>query len=85
MPEKRIVAISAHRNGIAGCPFHVVNFKDGKEDMLAIVFASGACATAVFNFGLLKGGDFKFGSNSYRGDHYDTWLRDEIRKHEEGV
>ena len=72
----KIVEIAYHRNGICGNGFHVVNFLakfkgngNSQSNMVAILFEeSGSCA--VLDVDLLAKGDAKFGSNSWRGDHF---------------
>lgn len=72
-----IESIQYHRNGISGAPFHVVLFADSGEEgsrKLAVVFDS-PWHTAVLDVGKLTQGDIAFGSNSWRGDHYERPLR----------
>ena len=67
-----------HRNGICGEGFHVVTFDwhdDGEtKRMVAIRFSdnhgSGGVCCAVLDIDLLAKGDIRFGSNSWRGDHF---------------
>jgi len=64
-----------------GVGFHVVLFRDGKENMLGIKFdnveGDETEYTAIFSVAKLTDGDIAFGSNSYRGDEFDedmtTW------------
>lgn len=82
----KIEEIAAHRNGICGDPFVVVKFKDtDKKSMLAILFYSGDCQTAVFDMDLLKQDIIAFGKNSHRGDHYDNVLRKAVKEWEENL
>lgn len=80
-----------HRNGIGGLPFTVVKFTDSdmpEREFIAVLMdltvddeeriEKGLWInppTAVFDLGLLAEGDIDFGSNSWRGDNYDTELR----------
>jgi hypothetical protein len=75
-----ISAIASHRNGICGAPFHVVLFADqGHEGSLklGIVFDEPHCC-AVLDIAQLYAGDIAFGSNSWRGDNYESFLRQAI-------
>lgn len=76
MAKIKILASAYHRNGISGAPFRVVIFKDSEDkgDKLAILFdEEHHCA--VLDVTKLAAGDIAFGSNSYRGDHYEPALR----------
>jgi hypothetical protein len=75
-PRIQILASACHRNGICGAPFRVVIFKDREEegDKVAILFDEKSHC-AVLDIAKLNAGDIAFGSNSYRGDHYETVLR----------
>jgi len=81
----KVVSIEYHRNGVSGEGFHIVNFKerDGRcrQDMIAMVFPTGG-HVAVFNYDLLKAGNFKWMENSWRGDNYEVELRAAIQEHE---
>jgi len=67
--------IQYHRNGISGAPFHVLLFRDPDQGhMLGIVFEQ-AYHVAVFNLDKLAHGNIAFGINSWRGDHYEPFLR----------
>ncbi len=77
----RIIATAHHRNGVCGAPFDVVLFQDrGPEGSrkLAILFDDqGHCA--VLDVAKLAESDIAFGSNSWRGDHFEEPLRKAIR------
>jgi hypothetical protein len=73
--------IARHRNGIAGEPFYVVKFTEGKDAMLGIVF-DAPHHVAVFNQRLLSDGKIAFGSNSFRAEHYEKPLREAIEQWE---
>ncbi len=75
--KPKIITIAYHRNGIAGEPFHVVLFDDNGDRMVGIVFEEPAHC-AVLNVALLSAGDIGYGSNSWRGDSYETALRESI-------
>jgi len=71
--------IKYHRNGVSGAPFHVILFRDESEgDMLGIVFEEKH-HIAVFNMDRLSVFDIGFGTNSWRGDHYEPHLRNAIK------
>ena len=73
-----IEQIQSHRNGICGSPFHVLIFRDPDEGrMLGIVFEE-MHHVAVFNLDKLALGNIAFGVNSWRGDHYEPYLRSAI-------
>ena len=74
----KIIAIDFHRNGVCGAPFDVVLFEDDSEcRKVAIVFErTGHCAVLAVD--KLAAGDIAFGSNSWRGDHFESDLRKEI-------
>lgn len=79
----KILAVARHRNGVAGTPFHVVLFKERiREDSrkVAILFDEPGCC-AVLAVDKLAAGDIAFGSNSWRGDHYEESLRQAIANH----
>jgi hypothetical protein len=80
----KIIDVAFHRNGICGAPFHVVLFDDRGNDgrrMMAIVFDERAHC-AVLDIALLHAGDIAFGSNSFRGDNYEPYLRLAIKEHQ---
>lgn len=72
--------IDYHRNGVAGEGFNVITFLDHelKRDMVAILF-SGRGQCAVFDRKLLGEGVIEFGRNSWRGDTFETFLRDVVK------
>jgi len=76
--QLNIEQIHHHRNGVSGAPFHVLIFHDPDEGrMLGIVFREDY-HVAVFNLDKLAVGNITFGSNSWRGDRYEPYLRDAI-------
>jgi hypothetical protein len=77
-----IIAIDYHRNGICGAPFHVVLFDDDVLEAsrkLGIVF-DRPDHVAVLDTTKLANGDIAFGSNSWRGDQYESGLRLAIKQ-----
>ena len=74
-----IIDIAHHRNGICGAPFAVVLFEDGGAEgsrKIAILFER-EYHCAVLDVAKLAAGDIAFGSNSWRGDHFESALRAE--------
>lgn len=95
-PDNPIVIkkIARHRNGVAGEGFWVVTFYDqslgDQYRMVGVLFGldedsrekwNGRCA--VLNIDLLDDGIIEFGENSWRGDHYESILRDAIKKYDD--
>ena len=83
MKLKRIINIARHRNGVGGAPFDVVLFTDkgeGGSRKVAILFEMESFC-AVLDVDKLAAGDIAFGSNSWRGDHYEPPLRQAIERH----
>lgn len=78
----KILQIAYHRNGVCGAPFHAVLFTEGrgkdKSRKMATVFEERG-AVAVLDVDLLNANNVKFGENSWRGDNYEDWLRQEIK------
>jgi len=74
----QIVEQAYHRNGVSGAPFHIFRFTEDGRNMVAIVFPDYPMATAVFDADKIGAGDIAFGSNSWRGDTYNTRLRNAI-------
>ena len=84
--EITIEKVEYHRNGVCGEPFFVINFKCVKVgEMVGIVFAKYNedhnkyfldmnPKVAVFEREKLGEGIIEFGQNSFRGDHYSSYL-----------
>ena len=73
----KILTIAHHRNGTSGARFDVVLFKDrGREGSrkVAILFEQEHHC-AVLDVAKLAAGDIAFGSNSWRGDRFEPFLR----------
>jgi hypothetical protein len=68
---------SFHRNGVCGAPFYVaiITDEDG-VDKLVIQFEEQG-HTAVLGLDQLTRGVIEFGHNSWRGDQYETEMRNE--------
>lgn len=84
MKLKRIINIVHHRNGVGGAPFDVVLFTDTEATSrkVAILFETESFC-AVLDVDKVAKGDIAFGSNSWRGDHYEPPLRSVIAMHYE--
>jgi hypothetical protein len=89
--EKRLTAIDRHRNGVAGAPFYVVLFawKDpgqrAPRAMVATVFDE-LSVLSVLDIAETQRGNIEFAAgNSWRGDDFEDWLREQIKAHEELV
>jgi hypothetical protein len=73
----KIIDTAHHRNGICGAPFSVILFEDSGPEgsrKVAILFDE-PYHCAVLDVARLAAGDIAFGSNSFRGDHYEPHLR----------
>lgn len=73
----KIIATAHHRNGICGAPFTAVLFEDtGPEGSRKIgILFDEPYHCAVLDVAKLAAGDIAFGSNSFRGDHFESQLR----------
>ncbi len=72
-----ILNIDRHRNGICGASFTAIVFRDTGEEgsaKLGIVF-DVPHHVAVLDIAKLAKCDVEFGSNSWRGDKYEPFLR----------
>lgn len=83
----KINEVHYHRNGISGEPFHVVKFTEKKTNFIGVVFPLDDGDTwngrvAVFDLDLLAQGNIAFGENSWRGDTYESALRQAITFYE---
>lgn len=78
--------IARHRNGVSGAPFHITLFRDEAERlMLGIVFDEPTYV-AVLDLQEAAAGNIAFGSNSWRGDRYESSLREAVKSPvEDGV
>lgn len=73
----QIVDMDHHRNGVSGMPFQVALVDDPNDgDTKLVIMFQAEGHTAVLSLDqLIQNEDIKFGSNSYRGDHYEHVLR----------
>lgn len=78
----KVQEIAYHRNGVMGEGFHVVAFTEDGHNMLGVVFTSHPSRTAVFDRDRLSAGNIAFGSNSFRGDYYASFLIEAIKQQE---
>lgn len=70
MSKIKIQAVAHHRNGTHGEGFHVIKFKDGKDEHIALVFdqvPGEAIRAGVID----TTGEIAFGYNSYAAE---CWL-----------
>lgn len=79
---KKILDVAHHRNGVSGSPFYVIRFRDGKQEMIGILFDTSR-HVAVFDSKLLAENVIAFAQNSWRGDEYEPFLRDAAAKYHE--
>lgn len=81
---KDILEIARHRNGVSGQPFWAVRFiadandDDNPAEFLAILTDTDSecyvlCVDLLAKYGV------SFGQNSWRGDHFETELREAIK------
>jgi hypothetical protein len=87
--EYSLKQMAWHRNGVAGLGFYVAIVHDPENgDMLVIRFnkeadyGAGAILCAAFKLSLLDKREIKFGVNSWRGDHYSTFMDQAIEANE---
>ena len=74
--------VAYHRNGVGGAPFNVVLFTEDGKQKVGIVFNERA-HVAVLDVELLTQGVIEFTQNSWRGDVYEGYLRQDIRAYHE--
>lgn len=82
-----LIDTAHHRNGISGAPFDVALFEDSGPEgspKIAILFAEPYLC-AVLDVGKLAQGDIAFGSNSWRGDHFESLLRKAIADQQNAI
>jgi hypothetical protein len=75
MRSIKLLSASYHRNGIMGDGFHVGIFED-TDGSKKLFVDFGEDRFAVLDIAKIADGDIEFGSNSWRGDHYWTTIRD---------
>jgi len=74
-----ILTADLHRNGVSGLPFYAALVDDANEgDVKLVVMFEDEGYTAVLSLNKLIEEDVQFGSNSYRGDVYESALRQEL-------
>ena len=80
MTTYTVEEIDYHRNGCTCEGFHVVKFTCSTAGkMLGFVFEESG-HVAVVNRDKIAKDDITFGSNSWRGDHYESFLRNAIKE-----
>lgn len=72
--------VAWHRNGVGGTGFHAVLFDNpGKGLMVAIVFDEPGCCAVLKVEPLSTAVGVAFGENSWRGDVFESALREAIK------
>jgi hypothetical protein len=73
----KIIDTAHHRNGVCGAPFDIVLFQDkGPEGSRKVgILFDEPHHCAILDVAKLAAGDIAFASNSWRGDHYESSLR----------
>lgn len=76
----QILNADYHRNGVSGMPFMAALVDDPSEgDVKLVIMFKEPGHTAVLSLDkLIQNEDIEFGSNSWRGDHYEAELREEL-------
>lgn len=76
----QIIDLAYHRNGVAGRPFKVALVDDANlGDVKLVIMFEEEGYTAVLSVDKLhEDEDISFGTNSWRGDEYETALRSEM-------
>lgn len=76
---RALVSIARHRNGVCGAPFYVVIFDDPEAGRMVATVFDEPNHVAVLNISETAAGNIAFANgNSWRGDHYEDWLRQQI-------
>jgi hypothetical protein len=79
LEKMTVIESDYHRNGVGGMPFKVALVDDPNEgDTKLVIMFEKEMHTAVFSLEKLAQGDIFFGSNSYRGDQYESALRGDL-------
>lgn len=84
--QLEVLSKAMHRNGVGGAPFSVAlvrDTSDGADRTMVVVMFDEPGHTAVLDVDLTAAGDIAFGSNSWRGDHYEGELRSTLRPDED--
>ena len=87
--DSKVISVAHHRNGVGGMPFYVVLFECGEmnQTMVAVSFEDDEGEgyqnprVAILGVDLLAKNDIAFGSNSWRGDRYASFVRGAIEKY----
>ena len=72
-----LLSIDHHRNGISGIPFTVatcIDYRTGKHMVVVQFDDLSGCYTAALEIEELAKDNVVFGSNSYRGDDFSTFM-----------
>ena len=76
--------ITYHRNGVSGNGFHLIRFSYQRADMVATVFDEPG-NVAVLNVAKLGDISDDQAANKWRGDWFETTLRQAIIDNEESI
>ena len=71
----KLLSADYHRNGVMGEGFYVGLFMDN-DGSTKLFVDFGEERFAVLDVNKMSQGDIEFGSNSWRGDHYWTAIRE---------
>jgi len=77
---KKIIDVSFHRNGVCGVGFYSVIFENPKQGLMHASVFDELGYVAVHKISMLANKDIAFGSNSWRGDQFESELRQMIDK-----
>lgn len=72
---KTIISASFHRNGVGGVGFYAILFEDHENGLMVASLFDEPGYCAVYMVEKLHERDIEFGSNSWRGDRYESDLR----------
>ena len=83
----KILSIARHRNGVMGCPFYVILFKDKefpKYTFVANVFDAEEFYMSVLAVEELVKGNITFGEgNSWASERWEKIMMDKIQAYEQ--
>jgi len=78
----KILSIARHRNGVMGCPFYVILFKD--KEFPKYTFVANVFDTSVLAVEELVKGNITFGEgNSWASERWEKIMMDKIQAYEQ--
>lgn len=83
MADIEIRQVAFHRNGVGGEGFHAILFEDRENGLMVASVFEGQGRVAVYSVPGLSTVGVKFGPNSWRGDYYETDLREAINEYQQ--